>query len=86
MQPYTNYGNCYTTPEVKDIWGHLNLLRWYNEYKLAEERLHLVAEHFDDPIWIADSQEKWLNERKYWNGYYDEGTTAYKGRYYDYLY
>lgn len=88
MQSYPNYGN-YMTPEATDIWGHLILLRWYNEFELAESRLRLVAKHFDDPVWIADAQEKWLNERRYWNGYYGGGgtTCGFNNRdgYYDYL-
>ena len=56
--------------EPDTLWEHLCRLRWYNEFKLADKRLRLVAQHFDDPIWLRDKTEEWVNEREYWNGYY----------------
>lgn len=63
--PYTNYPASPT-----NVMEHLQYLRWYSERKLAWSRLCLIALHIDDPQWIKDKEEEWLNERKYWNGHY----------------
>jgi hypothetical protein len=54
-------------PAAKDIFEHLLLLKWYGEKELASKRLSIVAEHYDDPVFLMDKEEEWLNEDKYWN-------------------
>lgn len=74
LSQYGGYGGGYdpysSAARPENIMEHLQLLRWYTEGKLAEHRLFLIAKHIDDPQWIADKEEEWLHEPKYWNGYY----------------
>lgn len=79
--PYTgrSYGMAYgKDPVPENIMENLLLLKWYGENKLADTRLTQIAFHLDDPQWIKDKEEEWLNEPKYWNGHYG-CRTAYEG-------
>ena len=79
MSHYASYYDPYTSAGSKptNIMEHLQLLRWYTESRLAEHRLYLIAKHIDDPQWIKDKEEEWLNEPKYWNGHYGRGSSYY---------
>lgn len=75
------YGYQYQAPQATDILSHIGVLRFYAEFELAEKRLLLIAENFDDPEWIEEMTVKWLNEDKYWNSaytpYYDYNEAGY---------
>ena len=62
----------YQDPEPTNIMEHLQLLKLYGEIELAESRLHLVAYNIANPLWLEEKEKEWLNEPKYWNGYYGE--------------